>query len=563
MAGAGDSVDAEVSPGNPRTERQHKMKLLISKRYLRIPVRRGADKVYFVFRKGGETAYLFEAELNAEDPETVYEADLRVFLGEELELVLYQRQADGRHPMHFELFPADGTLPEKLPDTVFEPVFSDEKEPAPENPRRPLMHFTSEKGWINDPNGCFRDDAGLWHLYFQHNPFGPEWGNMHWGHAVSRDLLHWEERGEALLIDQGGMMFSGCAVKDTKNASGLRKDGVNPVLFYYTSAGKESTQCLALSYDNGKTLEKYPGNPLIPQISRGSRDPKLQYDREFDRFLCPLYLKKHEFAIFETKDLLHFTMLQKLELPGDMECPNLYPLISSDGRRLFVFSGAADRYLVGEMREEGFFPVQEERQLSYDSRSYAAQTFFRESDEEPLLRIAWDTSPIPDAPFNCAMSTPQVMGLRKIGESYVLSAEPPAEFTELFEETAHYQCIRDLDTKIGSKAFMITMDFSGAAFDAELSGLRFSADAGGLVIHGIHFPERGPRPAETKDIFLPRIGAESRLRIIADTNSAEFYLNDTALTTVAHDFTEGPTGFCIHSDRPLNLLTSAEYLPQR
>ena len=542
------------------------MRLAITRRFLRIPVRPGAEKVYFVFRKGTETVYLFEAELCtdfetelcAESPVRVYEADLLQFLGEELELFMYRRQAEGRHPMHFELFPEDGVMPEELPDSAFTPVFSDTREALPENPGRPLLHFTAGKGWINDPNGCFRDDQGYWHLYFQHNPFGAEWGNMHWGHAVSRDLLRWEEQGEALLPDREGMMFSGCAVSDRENRAGLKKDGVNPVLFYYTSAGKQSTQCLAVSYDKGKTLQKYPGNPLIPELARGSRDPKLVYDRAFDRVLCPLYLEKHEFAIFETRDLLHFTMLQKLEIPGDSECPNLFLLPASDGRKLWVLQGASDRYLVGEMRKDGFFPVQEVLTLSYDSRSYAAQTFFRENDDEPLYRIAWDQSPIENAAFNCAMTTPQILGLRKTGDSYVLSAEPLPDFLALFSESSSEEEVRELNADIRSRAFMIAADIGDGAFAAELDGLRFSADEKGVTIHEIHFPKRGPFPAVTKDIFLPRIGEEYRLRIVADTNSAEFYVNGTALTTVAHSFREGTIPFSIRADKPLKRLSVSE-----
>ena len=537
------------------------MRLHISKPYLQIPVRPEAGKVYFVFRKNTEVVYLFEAEPCEDRPEVVYEADLRDYLGQELELCLYRRREGGRLPMHFELFPENGEMPEILPDTIFTPVLSDTKEAAGDHPRRPLVHFTAEKGWINDPNGCFRDDQGLWHLYFQHNPFGSQWGNMHWGHAVSTDLVHWEEQDEALFIDAQGTMFSGCAVKDTGNRSGLGKDGVAPVLFYYTSAGKQSTQCLAVSNDSGKTLKKYEGNPVIPELARGSRDPKLVYDRDYDRYLCPLYLEKHEFAIFETRDLLHFTMIQKLELPQDIECPNLYPLTADDGRKLWVFSGAGDRYLVGEMQKDGFVPVQDARQLSFDSQSYAAQVFFRESDEEPTIRIAWDRSPIPYAPFNGAMTTPQIMGLRNVDGAYVLTVSPIPGLLEAAEETEKASDVRELRTEIPSKAFLITMDTGNADFTAELSGLRFSGNRDGVTIHGIHFTKRGPFPPETKDIFLPRIGREHVLRIIADTNSAEFYLNDMALTTVSHDFSEGEVLFELQAEAPVKTVSLAVFPP--
>lgn len=209
---------------------------------------------------------------------------------------------------------------------------------------------------MNDPNGlcCYE---GTYHLFYQHNPYGRTWGNMHWGHAVSKDLFHWEHCQEALLSDGDGVIFSGSALIDYRNASGLKTGQNAPILFYYTRVGKTHDQCLAVSTDGGLTLTKY-------------------------------------------------------------ECPDIYPLQAEDGREYWILSGAHDKYYVGIFDEEGYYsPVQEIGQLSYDSEGYAAQTYFYEKGK-PVIRFTWDRSNIPGTPYNGSMCFPMEMGLVKRKGSY-------------------------------------------------------------------------------------------------------------------------------------------------
>ena len=148
-------------------------------------------------------------------------------------------------------------------------------EPCSE-PLRPQFHFTPRKGWMNDPNGLVFQD-GEYHLFFQHNPRGITWGNIHWGHAVSKDLVHWEQLDEALAPDKFGTMWSGSAVVDWKNTSGLGTGGNlgtgsrPPIVAIYTATnpfvGKRAVQCIAASSDRGRTLVKYKGNTVIAQVS--------------------------------------------------------------------------------------------------------------------------------------------------------------------------------------------------------------------------------------------------------------------------------------------------------
>lgn len=126
-------------------------------------------------------------------------------------------------------------------------------------PYRPQIHFTTKNGWINDPNGLVYLN-GAYHLFYQHNPCEPKWNNMHWGHAVSTDLIHWKELDIALFPDRTGDMFSGSAIVDTQDLLGLQKDDVPSVLLYYTTT-KPFSQYLAYSTDGLKTVQKYSTTP--------------------------------------------------------------------------------------------------------------------------------------------------------------------------------------------------------------------------------------------------------------------------------------------------------------
>lgn len=141
---------------------------------------------------------------------------------------------------------------------------------------RPLYHHTPAYGWMNDPNGMFYKD-GVWHLYFQHNPYGSTWGNMTWGHSTSTDLVNWKFEGTPVVPDAWGSIFSGSAVIDENNTAGF---GKGAVVAFYTSAkptpwGDCQTQSMAYSTDNGMTFTKYENNPVVTSTKRDFRDPKV------------------------------------------------------------------------------------------------------------------------------------------------------------------------------------------------------------------------------------------------------------------------------------------------
>ena len=174
---------------------------------------------------------------------------------------------------------------------------------------RPNIHFTPEKNWNNDPNGLIYID-GIWHLYYQHNPNDVVWGPMHWGHAVSKDLIHWEHLPVALYPDEIGTMYSGSMAYDENNTSGFAKYGEKPMVAVYTAHNMETgleQQCIAYSLDQGKHFEKYYGNPVIENPGTPDfRDPRVFWNDKKDCWSLVLASGDHaEFYASQDLSLIH------------------------------------------------------------------------------------------------------------------------------------------------------------------------------------------------------------------------------------------------------------------
>ena len=202
------------------------------------------------------------------------------------------------------------------------------------------------------------------------------------------------------------MMFSGCAVVDFDNRTGLQAGSEPPLLLYYTaqggsthwSAGRLPTQCLAYSTDGGATFTKYDKNPVVAEITDQTRDPKVIYHAPTDRYIMTLYKTGAEYMLFASADLLHWEPLHTIEIPEEWECPDFYPLpLDGDpAKEKWVLIGASDRYLVGSFDGYRFAPEQEMRRLHHGNGSYAAQSFFQTAPQDTRrIRIAWNNAAVP------------------------------------------------------------------------------------------------------------------------------------------------------------------------
>lgn len=385
----------------PAMERKNVTRdIAIEKHYLHFPVKTGAAKRKVEILREGKVERFFDIELTDETPDWWAFLDVSAWRGAKLTVKVDKLRDDSRA---LEFISNDEEI--KDASTLYR------------EPLRPRFHFSARRGWLNDPNGLVFS-GGEYHLFFQHNPYGWGWGNMHWGHAVSRDLLHWEELGEALYPDNLGAMFSGSAVIDRNNTSGFGKNGQPPMVLIYTAAGNSFSQCLAYSTDNGRTFTKFSGNPVVKQITGGNRDPKVFWHEPTKHWVMTLYV-----GFDETKDgkkttrhTIHFLTSPNLkdwkvanQIDGFFECPDFFELpIDGDAtKKKWVLTAASSEYMVGTFDGEKFTPETPKLPGHRGKGFYAAQTF---SGNPPpsgaRIQIGWLQAPSPGMPFNQCMSLP-------------------------------------------------------------------------------------------------------------------------------------------------------------
>ena len=270
---------------------------------------------------------------------------------------------------------------------------------------RPSYHFTPLYGWMNDPNGMVYKD-GEYHLYFQYNPYGSKWGNMHWGHAVSKDLVHWEHLDPAIARDPVGHIFSGSSVIDKKNTAGF---GKNAIIAIYTnnSVNHDEVQCIAYSNDNGRTFTKYEGNPVLTPFDglKDFRDPKVFW---YEKGKCwyMIVSADKETRFYKSKNLKKWTYVSAFgkgmgQQPCQYECPDFFQLpVNGDKKKMkwvmtmninpgCWFGGSATEYFVGDFDGKKFTcpDANEVKWLDWGKDHYATVTFSNTGDR--VLGITW------------------------------------------------------------------------------------------------------------------------------------------------------------------------------
>jgi fructan beta-fructosidase len=395
--------------------------LVAKSRYLHFPIKNGAKVRNMTVSVAGKPEYRFTIELADGTPDWWAFLDVSAHAGKTLTLEV-------------DRLPAGSKALESVRQ-------SDSLEGAADLYRekyRPQLTFSSRRGWLNDPNGLVYYD-GVYHLFYQHNPYGVGWGNMHWGHAVSKDLLRWEEKPIALYPDRLGPMFSGSAVVDWKNSSGLGEDGKPPLVLFYTAAGNPSVQCLAYSNDKGKSWTKYARNPIIKNIAPEDRDPKVIWHEPSKRWVMVLYVGlprkggvNHTIQFFTSTDLKAWKYASRVE--GFFECPDLFelPLDGDPKRTKWVLTAASSEYVVGTFDGEKFTPETAKLPGQRGKGFYAAQTF---SDipraDGRRIQIGWGQTPTPGMPFSQMMCLPCTLSLKTTAHGPRLAWHPIKEIEAL------------------------------------------------------------------------------------------------------------------------------------
>lgn len=313
---------------------------------------------------------------------------------------------------------------------------------------RPKVHFSPKEKWVNDPNGMVFHN-GIYHLFYQHHPFSSVWGPMHWGHATSKDLIHWNREPIKIYPDSLGTIFSGSAVVDKSNTSGLGKNGVVPLVAIFTqhkeedkTAGKNyfQNQSIAYSLDNGKTWKKYAGNPVLksPGIP-DFRDPKVMWHEPTKKWIMSLAVVDRIY-FYSSPDLKNWNKESEFgdsagAHGGVWECPDLFSL-EYNGKEVWVLivnlnpggpnKGSGTQYFLGDFNGKKFLPYGlETKWLDYGPDNYAGITWSNTGKRKIFLgwMSNWTYAElVPTETWRSAMTIPRELRIVKIGDKMFVAS---------------------------------------------------------------------------------------------------------------------------------------------
>lgn len=464
---------------------------------------------------------------------------------------------------------------------------------------RPLFHFTPKNNWMNDPNGMFYLN-GKYHLYFQHYPDDNVWGPMHWGHAISEDLINFEEQPIALYPDEIGLIFSGSAVVDYNNTSGFSKDGKVPVVAIYTYHNMEGekrgdidfqTQGIAYSLDEGMTWTKYSENPVIknPGI-KDFRDPKVFWDNHNSKWIMSL-AAGNKIMIYSSANLKEWKFESEFgEDNGDhggvWECPDLFPVKVKDSEEykwaLLVSinpsgpnGGSATQYFIGDFDGHEFtiddrFSKQlyENKAvwLDYGRDNYAGVTWSNISDTDGRkLFIGWMSNwdyarDVPTYKWRSTMTVPRELNLIKKNNEYILKSIPVKELNDFKSKTIEKDSIEPEElSKVIETA---EIDFNKLNLEFNFKNLKenkyqiiFNNGNGDSLIIGLNNNSKTIYLDRTKsgkvdfsEKFAPNISKvklsdminDAKFQILLDKTSVELFVNDGEIVMTELFFPNNP-----------------------
>ena len=402
----------------------------------------------------------------------------------------------------------------------------------------PVYHHTPAWGWMNDPNGMFYKD-GVWHLYFQYNPYGSQWENMTWGHSTSTDLIHWTFQGAPIEADAWGTVFSGSAVVDHNNTAGF---GKGAVVAMYTSAGENQTQSIAYSNDNGQTFTKYDGNPVLTSNTPDYRDPHVFWNEDIKRWNMIMAEGQH-MDIYSSADLKEWKLESQFGAEygnhgGVWECPDLMKMKvrGTDQYKWMLlcninpggpFGGSATQYFVGQFDGHKFTcesAPEVTKWMDYGKDHYATVTFDNAPDGRRVA-MAWMSNwqyanQVPTMQYRSANSVPRDLDLYEYqGQTYCgvtpspeLAAARPKKATKTLTEACEMVVTLKGNATItlaNDKGEQVVMTYDEKsrtfAMDRTKSGQKeFSDDFAALTVAPVH-------------------GKMSQLRLFIDRSSIEAF----------------------------------------
>lgn len=445
---------------------------------------------------------------------------------------------------------------------------------VPAEAHRPQFHFSPKTSWMNDPNGMVYHN-GIYHLFFQYHPDSTIWGPMHWGHATSRDLVHWEEQPIALYPDSLGTIFSGSAVVDKDNTAGFGNNALVAIFTHHNpdiareKTGLPQYQSLAFSTDEGKTWTKYDGNPVLsnPGI-RDFRDPKVMWHEESGRWIMTLATKQ-TITFYASADLKDWTRLSEFgegigAHGGVWECPDLISF-TKEGKKVWVLivnlnpgapnGGSGGQYFIGDFDGKTFRPYDTDtRWLDFGRDNYAGITW--SNTEDRRIFIGWMNNweyanVVPTAAWRGATTLPRELSVEKIKDKWYLVSQPVAELSAITTPIKNVPAVNSSDS-VSLKAVVESLpqtyrlDFSHPANQDFSVTLKNAIDErvtfGYIASERRYFVDRtqsGDHSFSTKFASVdnaPRISDDPEIRISmwVDVASIEVFADDglTVMTEV-------------------------------
>ncbi|MGN1247448.1 MAG: DUF4980 domain-containing protein [Paludibacteraceae bacterium] len=488
-------------------------------RYLLIPIEEAAPEYRMQVIENGRIVRTNILRLAAKGKVDYFvPMDLTEFRRDQLLLAVHVwNQPDGERQR--ELSPMDYIAWSEM-------TLSDTFDTANRDPYRPEYHHTPLYGWMNDPNGMFYRD-GVWHLYYQYNPYCSLWQNMSWGHSTSTDLIHWEHQPIALQPDVIGTIFSGSAVIDHEGTAGF---GEGAVVAMYTSA-ELMGQCQSLAYstDNGQTFTKYSGNPIITEAIPDFRDPNFFWNedtREWNLVLA----SGQEMRFYASADLKHWRYLSSFGSDygchsGVWECPDLFPLKDEQGNTYWVLicninpggpaGGSAAQYFIGQWDGHTFTCHHTDtRWMDYGKDHYATVSFSDAPDGRRTV-LGWMSNwqyanQVPTRQFRSANTIARDLFLYTVKGQHYLGSRPAPEY----DGKGLDQVVK---IKSQSKPTVVTLSNEQGeefliTYDPKAMTLSVDRSKSGVVDFSVDFPVPATAPVQRKltslRIFIDRCSVE-------------------------------------------------------
>ena len=522
-------------------DNQSLVRINTNNRYLLIPVQERAEMAHVRVVKNNQLAQTFNVRLAVDKIDYFVPLDLNTVSGE----AVLQVKVPAQQHVNKAFKDYSCWTSMKYSDTFDSRIV--EK-------FRPAYHHSPVYGWMNDPNGLFYKD-GVWHLYYQWNPYGSQWENMTWGHSTSTDGLHWTPQPTAIEADALGAIFSGCCVVDKNNTAGF---GNGAIVAYYTSAGARQTQSMAYSLDGGQTFTKYAGNPVIVSDVPDFRDPHIFWNEEAG-FWNMVLASGQEMSIYSSKDLKQWKHESNFGLTygnhgGVWECPDLMKLpVDRTGEQKWMlicninpggpFGGSATQYFIGQFDGHQFVcedQPEETKWMDYGKDHYATVTFDNAPDGRRVA-IAWMSNwqyanQVPTMQFRSANSILRDLSLYQYeGETYC-AVRPAKEMDaargkKIARPTDRCEIVVTLkgDARItlsnGSKE-RVVLDY-----DADMASLDFDRRHSGQCSFSDAFPTV---------VTAPVHGSLRTLRIFIDKSSIEVFDADGRLSMTNLVFPSSP-----------------------